>query len=515
MTPARRLRPHRLAAAGLAVLLTLSACAKLPSASGPAGSRPIAPVGAHRWTVPAAPPPGTGKRRNIVLILTDDLSTNLVPYMPHVQAMMDAGMSFTNYTVTNSLCCPSRSSIFTGEFPHNTGVQTNLAPNGGYYAFQAYHDETHTFAVTLQKAGYRTGFYGKYLNGYSPVQEPANPPGWTDWGGVDGGGYAEHNFNISLNGKIVHYGYGPRNYTTTVLDRLGRRFIDHAAAAGSPFALEISTFAPHHPAVPARQDRFSFPDAIAPRTQSYDVHPTDAPHWLAKLPPLSETKIARGDNIFRRRVRCVQAVDRLIGHIEDELRATHQLSNTVLIFSSDNGFHIGEHGLFAGKLTPYETDVNVPLVVDGPGIAPGSVDAHAVENIDLAPTFDELGESPIPADVDGHSFVPLLYGEQVSWRTLADVEHAYTGGNPHDPDFQPFPSGRLPPYRALRSPTFTYVEYAGGDREYYDRVNDPEEMHNIYSSLSPARVAELHAELVALSTCAGYAQCWSAGLPTG
>jgi N-acetylglucosamine-6-sulfatase len=454
-------------------------------------------------------------RPNIVLVLTDDLSSNLVRYMPHLRSLMHRGMTFANYTVTDSLCCPSRASIFTGEFPHNTGVVSNTAPSGGYAAFQTNSDQAHTFAVSLRRAGYRTGFFGKYLNGYSPLADPANPPGWSQWGAVDGHGYRGYGYNLSLNGKIVHHGFSPGDYLTTVLDRMGRHFIRTSAAGATPFALEIATFTPHAPYVPAPSDVGTFASLKVPRTPAFNRHPANAPRWLAARARLTAKQIAAGDRAFRKRVECVQSVDRMIGDLETTLGNTGQLANTVFLFSSDNGFHISDFGLTAGKLTAFDTDVKVPLVAAGPGIAAGTVDARPVENIDLAPTFDELAGAPIPAQIDGHSLVALLRGQTVPWRTLAEIEHVAIKTKPGDPDRQQRTAGLLPSYRALRSATYTYVEYRRGGREYYDRTSDPYEIDNIYNALSHRTINTLHAEVAALNRCSGYTQCWSAAAPAG
>jgi N-acetylglucosamine-6-sulfatase len=481
--------------------MILGSCAGLTASSASGGSAGT--------TAPAA------TRPNIVLVLTDDLSMNLVRYMPTLRALQRRGMTFTNYTVSNSLCCPSRASIFTGEFPHNTGVVSNTAPSGGYAAFQAHGDQTHTFAVSLKRAGYRTGFFGKYLNGYNPVANPRNPPGWSDWAAVDGHGYQAYGYNMSVNGKIVHHGSQPGDYLTSVLDGMGQRFIRTSAAGGTPFALEVATFSPHAPYVAAPADLDKFTSLRMPRTPAFNIHPANAPRWLANRSLLTAKQISRAQQIFRKRVRCVQSLDRMLGHLQTTLQDVNQLANTVFLFSSDNGLHIGEYGLTAGKLTAFETDVNVPLVAAGPGIAPGSVSSVPVENIDLAPTFDELAGAPIPSEVDGHSSVALLHGQPVPWRTLAVVEHVAIKQKPGDPDYQPPSAGRLPSYRALRSTTFTYVEYARGQREYYDRTNDPYELDNIYRTVPRKTITARHRELAALTGCSGYQQCWTAAEPAG
>lgn len=505
----KRTRPHWLRAWVLAPavgLVILASCAGLTASSASNAS------GGSAGTTLAGAGPTT--RPNIVFVLTDDLSMNLVRYMPTLQALQHRGMTFPNYTVTDSLCCPSRASIFTGEFPHNSGVLSNTAPTGGYTAFQAHNDQRHTFAVSLRRAGYRTGFFGKYLNGYNPVVNPRKPPGWSQWGAVDNHGYRAYGYNMSVNGKIVHHGYQPSDYLTSVLDRMSQQFIRSSATGGTPFALEVATFSPHSPYVAAPADLGKFQTLRQPRTPAFNTHPADAPRWLAKRPLLGPKKIAWGQRAFRKRVRCVQSLDRLLAHLQTTLRDVNQLANTIFVFSSDNGYHISEYGLTAGKLTAFDTDVRVPLVVAGPRIAAGSVTSVPVENVDLAPTFDQLAGAKIPSSVDGHSTVPLLHGQSVPWRTVAAVEHYAVKQKPGDPDRQPPSAGSLPSYRALRSTTFTYVEYARGQREYYNRSKDPYEVDNIYRTLPHRTITALHRELAAVTGCSGYSQCWLAAEPS-
>lgn len=460
----------------------------------------------------------TRKRPNIVFVLTDDLSKNLLRYMPHVRALKRRGMTFTNYTVSNSLCCPSRTSIFTGELPHNSGVRTNTKPNGGYYAFQTHGDALKTFAVRVHRAGYRTGFFGKYLNGYSPRAHPQNPRGWVRWGGVGDGGYQGYHYTMALDGKLRHFGAVPRDYMTTVLDRLGRRFITGSVKRHRNFLLEISTFAPHFPAIAAPRDVHRFVGLKAPRGATWDTVPANAPPWLASRPGLTRKQIVRCNKSYRSRVRSVQAVDRMVGHLEDTLRRTHQLHRTVFVFSSDNGFHIGNYALTPGKLLAFDTDINVPLIVAGPGIEPGSVNRDLVQNIDIAPTFVRLAGGHFPySEVDGHSFIPLLHGRHVRWRSLAVVEHTWPGHKDSDPDEQGIPAGAPPSYTALRAKRFTFVWYqhyaATGTEEYYNRAADPEELDNVYGRLSTSKKRSLLREATRITNCAGYRSCWAAAEP--
>src|SRR5579864_5524289 len=165
----------------------------------------------------------SSQRPNIVFVLTDDLAWNLVQYMPRVMKMQKDGVTFANYFVTDSLCCPSRSSIFTGRFPHDTGVFKNTGRDGGYAVFEARHDERATFATALSAAGYRTAMLGKYLNGYKPTTNSADP-GWTYWA-VAGEGYGEFKYDLKQSGKVVHYGTASKDYLTDVASGLAVDFI--------------------------------------------------------------------------------------------------------------------------------------------------------------------------------------------------------------------------------------------------------------------------------------------------
>jgi arylsulfatase A-like enzyme len=517
-------RPHSRRSRGvLATAIALIATLTLTSCGSSAGIGPpeISVTQASDYFDASLPQPrGSSSvdpsRPNIVFVLTDDLSTNLVKYMPHVQQLMRRGMSFTNYTVANSLCCPSRASIFTGEYPHNSGVLANTPPQGGYAAFRDHADSQHTFAVSLHDAGYRTAFAGKYLNGYSPFihgdHNPRVPPGWSSWGGVGDSGYSEYDYRAAVGHHVVSFGSDPQDYLTTVLDTLGQHYIRNARSYSSPFFLELATFAPHAPYVAGPQDVGKYADVAVPHTPAWDKLPTNAPAWLANHPRLGPNQITWCNTAYRKRVASVQAVDRMIGHLQTALQQTGQLDNTIFVFSSDNGYHIGDYGLTPGKLTAFDTDVRVPLVVAGPGIAPGTTNDGLVQNIDLAPTFDELAGARIPSSVDGRSIVSLLHGRDVPWRSVGLIEHLLEGTNPDDPDRQSAAAGSLPSYVALRSGTWTYVQYVDGEREFYERLADPYMLHNIYGRLSDRRVAELEARVAALSACAG-SSCWRAGLP--
>lgn len=451
---------------------------------------------------------------NIIFVLTDDLSLNLLQFMPHVLEMERNGAAFANYFVTDSLCCPSRSSIFTGEFPHNTGVFRNTEPDGGYGGFNAHGNEPNTFAVALQRNGYRTAMLGKYLNGYRPsLNGPAK--GWNEWD-VVGDGYGGFRYSLNHNGKVFVHGKRPSDYLTAVLSRNAIKFIKKSQ--DTPFFMEIATFAPHAPYIPAPRDAHAFPRLLAPRTPAFNAAPdTGAAGWLSKFPPLSDSEMNSINQKFRKRARSVLAIDKMIADLEAAVAAAGQEKNTYFVFSSDNGIHMGEHRLMPGKTTAFDTDIHVPLVVTGPRVAQAQVIDEIVENTDLCATFAEIAGASVPATVDGRSLVPLLRGEQVpEWRTLALIEHhgpLSELGDDSDPDVPDKRSGNPPSYAAIRSRDSVYVEYDDGTREYHDYASDPYELRNSFSTLSPNKRASLHATVDALRICRGAQACWHAARP--
>jgi arylsulfatase A-like enzyme len=201
-------------------------------------------------------------------------------------------------------------------------------------------------------------------------------------------------------------------------------------------------------------------------------------------------------------------VDDMIGRIETTLRKRGVARDTYLVFSSDNGYHMGDHRLMQGKMTAFDTDIGVPLIVVGPGVPAGRTVGKLTGNIDLRSTFSELAGASVPASVDGRSLVPLLTGTGGgSWRDATLIEHHGRDTDQSDPDFQSPQSGNPTSYEAIRMRDAVYVEYKNGDREYYDLVRDPFELDNTYADLSPAVQARLHDALANLESCSGQ-DCW-------
>ena len=481
-----------------------------------AGSTPSSTTASGAATGKPAPNsiPARGAHPNIVFVLTDDLSLDLLRYMPQVQALETRGLSFDDYFVSDSLCCPSRVSIFTGDFPHDTGVFDNVGPQGGFDEFYARHEQDRSFNVALQQAGYRTALMGKYLNGYLESRQPAAartyvPPGWDQWD-VAGFGYPEFDYPMNENGLIHRFGHRPSDYLTDVIARKGVAFINAAADAQRPFFLELATFAPHRPYTPAPRDRHDFPGLGAPRPPSFDVLPTNPPQWLAGHAPLHRHELAEINRAFRRRAQSVQAIDAMIRKVEMTLARRGLTGDTYFVFSSDNGLHTGEYRLTPGKLTAFDTDIHVPLIVVGPGVPIDRRTDAMTQNIDLAKTFAAIAGAPAPAD-DGHSLLALLRGERApDWRNAALIEHHGPTIDPRDPDRQNKASGNPTTYEAMRTDRYLYVEYIDGEREFYELRPDPYELRNLAPTLSADRLARLHADLAALETCHTAEACWAA-----
>jgi N-acetylglucosamine-6-sulfatase len=510
-----------LVVAGLAALLLMASCSGSPSAKS----------ASHSATPSAAAvssPPGPA-HPNIVFILTDDLSWNLITpqIAPHITALEKQGETFNHYFVADSLCCPSRSTIFTGLFPHDTHVATNLPPNGGFQKFQSEGLDRKTYAVALHNTGYATSMLGKYLNGYG---DPLNhttapvPPGWTDWHVSNSSGYAEFNFFLNDNG-VFHKYTGPNNYGVDVLNTDAQSFIRRSA--GTPFAVEVATFAPHQPFTPAPRNANDFPGLTEPRDPSFNTSNLNPPAWLGQRKPLGPKQLTNIDAIYRKRAQAVESVDKLLADTEATLAAEHLTDSTYIVFSSDNGYHLGQHRLVRGKQTAFDTDIRVPLIVAGPGVPRGRVVSQVAQNVDLYPTFVQLAGATPDAPIDGHSLVPLLHpsGGTPTWRTVALVEHHGGNNDPADPDFEPGGSNPTT-YEAIRISAHhlkgfngpveaVYVEYADSQHEieYYDIAKDPYETNNIAKTLTADQRTELHSILNALQNCHTTTSCWAAAQP--
>jgi len=307
---------------------------------------------------------------------------------------------------------------------------------------------------------------------------------------------------------VRDYGDAPDDYLTDVLSARATSFIASSASLHKPFMLEVATFAPHSPYTPAPQYANAAANLQYPRNAAYDLLPVAPPAWLGQRKPLTSAAQTSITTIYRKRVEADLSVDDMIGSIERELRAKGVAKNTYLVFSSDNGFHMGEYRLDPGKQTAYDTDINVPLIVIGPHVPAGRTVTQLASNIDLAPTFETLAGLKIRKSIDGHSLAALWHGERPrDWRQAILIEHHGPDDVPGDPDAQTYAEADPPSYEAVRTENALYVLYSNGDQEYYDTAIDPLELNNIASNGVPA---ELQKALVALENCHDGVTCWAA-----
>jgi arylsulfatase A-like enzyme len=490
-----------------------------------------------------SPPPTTASgvpsstKPNIVFILTDDLDSAALAYMPKLKSLIaDQGTTLSSFFISMPLCCPSRATILRGQYGHNTQIMGNDLPFGGFPKFYQLGEEESTIATWLQDAGYRTMLAGKYLNAFPQRDNLMHiPPGWSDWySPMEGVPYTEYDYTLNENGHQVVYGEDPEDYGTDVYARKTIEFIQRSAKEGQPFFAHVSVYAPHWPTTPAPRHANLFTDAQAPRTPNFNEEDVgDKPSYIRELPPLMESDIARIDEDWRNRLRSMQAVDEMIESVVNTLESTGQLDNTYIFFTSDNGYHFGNHRQLLGKTAPYEEEIRVTMIVRGPGVPAGQTLDHLTGNVDLAPTWAELAGIESPDFVDGRSLVPLLGSSpppRSEWRQCFLLEHA-----PFDLPRQPqaaaagatnTPEGLLEPpdpedehasgtpaalaggaealpYRGIRTMDYVYIEYPTDEQELYDLRTDPYQLENLARTAEPELRAELAARLEELAACSG------------
>ena len=440
---------------------------------------------------PSATPAARDERPNLVFVLTDDMRDGDLDHMPITRRLVaDQGMEFTDAISPHPLCCPARAQLATGQYAQNNGVQHNRGVHGGFGAL----DPTREASAWFRDAGYRTGFVGKFLNGYGP--QDVRPAGWSRWDALTRGVYDYENFSMTGDGDPRRY---TDSYVTSVIEDHANRAVRDFAESGDPFVVYAWHLAPHYritpeggrglpPAEP--QDQHLFLDT---RPESFDdpafneADVSDQPAYLRNRVPVSRDEVSAENTA---RLQSLQSVDRAVGSLVDTLAEEGVLDNTYIVFSSDNGYSLGEHR-FIGKDVLTDEALQVPLLVRGPGITPGSSSDLPVTLVDLPTTFAALlGVSPA-WQVDGTSLAPTLRGDDQAFRDTTLIQTGRTLGDGWS-------------HRGVRTERYLYGT-DGSDGFLYDRLLDPEEMVNLIDDPAYAEVrAALELRRTELVGCAGW-----------
>lgn len=438
----------------------------------------------------AASPAGTG-RPNLVFVLTDDMRADDLAHLPITRRLIaDQGMEFTDAISPHPLCCPARAQLATGQYAQNNGVQHNRGVHGGFQAL----DPEQEASAWFRDAGYRTAFSGKFLNGYGP--HDVRPAGWTRWDALTRGTYDYVDFSMTDDGSPTRY---TDSYVTTVIEDHTNEAVRDFAEEGEPFVVYAWHLAPHYritpeggrglpPAMPQDRDAFldqrpaAFDD---PAFNEADV--SDQPAYLRNRAPVDPAEV-RAENTAR--LQALQAVDRAVGSLVETLDEEGVLDETYIVFSSDNGYSMGEHR-FVGKDVLTDEALQVPLLVRGPGIAPGTTSDLPVTLVDLPATFAALTGVTPQWQVDGTSLAPTLLGGAQAFRDTTLIQTGRTLGDGWS-------------HRGVRTERYLYGT-DGTDGFLYDRVLDPDEMVNRFDDPDYADVrAALELRRLELVDCAGW-----------
>jgi N-acetylglucosamine-6-sulfatase len=549
------------------VLLACSACDSVktspvrtqPSHAGSAAPSASASPSASAGSAAAAGKPHKAQP-NILFVLADDQRADMLACMPKLQRLLVAGgTTFKNNFASTPLCCPGRSSVLTGKYAHNHGVLANGDiededgdKSPGAIDFRDNGNESKTFAGWLKSVGYRTGYFGKYLNAYDKLLEKLPnhvPPSWDEWRAFTHAEYFDFDSIEKALGetKVTHRCYlssggkkgkkkerkckkaadevvddGKENYSTDVLRDQTIAFIRKATAEGKPWFVHFASKAPHGPFFsPARYqpdpDEAVFTKEALERLSSCSLFDwkdrpksyleddmSDKPAWLVQSKKNARTKEDRLDRVRRMQLVSTLANEDAVEAIMKVLDELGIADDTIIVYTGDNGFAWGEHW-HTHKNCAYEECIRVPLVVLDPRApaGPRTVDAFTM-NVDLAPTIAGWGGAKVPEKIDGMSFAGLVDGSQAAWTRTHVLSECWGPGS----------EGRPDTHAAVRTAKWKYVEHYDDPKrtkirkhgkdleiELYDLDKDPHELDNL-RRLSPeglARTGHTQAEVDAIS----------------
>jgi arylsulfatase A-like enzyme len=486
-------RPALLLSLGALLVSTLLVLPTHATAAGDAGTSAV------RETAP---------RPNIILITTDDQTLEEMRFLPRTRELIgDEGLTFSRMLSPHPLCCPARAELLTGQFAQNNGVHTNGGPYGGYPALESPGD---TLPAWLSAQGYHTAFAGKFLNKWRP-SEHGVPPGWDEFAAspVDSFGY--YDFSMYDNGVTTSYDDGETYSTTYVTDSVVGSLRDWAATdltGSQPFFAWASYYAPHGdcrrsengcktPPTPEKQyaDKFRGLRSPAVGKDSFRarlVRPNPVVEGRKRL------RAGKMNTFYRERARSLVSVDDGVSRIVSELEDLGVLDETYLVFTSDNGYLLGEHR-YVGKVLAYDEALRVPLLVRGPGVEPGSRWDGWATTVDIASTLGRLAGAAPARTWDGRDLLALADGPD----DVTDTILVQAGSHPNRPEKGPWM------FRGVRTDRWTFTRWRDGSVELFDNRRDPEQIQNVARRKAWRDVRrELDRRTRTLKSCSGPSECF-------
>jgi arylsulfatase A-like enzyme len=458
-------------------------------------------------TSPTQGQAATQVRPNVVVIETDDQTLESQRVMTNVNSLIGAqGATFRRNYVNYSLCCPSRATFLTGQYLHNHRVFSNKGPTGGSHRFLELHADNN-LAVWLRNAGYYTAMVGKFLNGYS--NQPSVPPGWSEWHATAPDDQKVYSYTLNNDGTLVSYGDDPADFKQDVLTGKAVDLVNRRAPKDQPFFLWLTYSAPHiafgtspnppsdceNAAIPAPRHAHAFDSEPLPKPPNFnEADVSDKPAQIRNLSSLDAGTIGFIQRRYRCELESLLSVDEGVRDVVQALVAAGELNNTLIIYTSDNGFFHGEHRIVGDKLRLYEESTRVPLKMRGPGIPRGVSISQLSINADLAPTILDAANAKAGVAMDGRSLIPVAQNPGIAaGRQLLLEQPSHLNTYPYIPGFE-----------AIRTGRYIYAEHTNGEKELYDLQIDPYELQNRRGDPAYASVrSDLAARLQQLENCTG------------